>query len=347
MYQTRTQADLAPVMAGRKGAGIIPAKQAFPLHTLASDNSYGIFADGLLSILFRVPAEAAWSPSTLIEALPLGSGLQVYRHFRPGQETETYAVVSVPVPYEYPFTLFKGLLTLIRPGFVKREVARLEQATRTAEEAIHRAVSGAFVAEDALPQEGFEPLLSLLGLPEGGRPERKPPGSFNMGFLTLAGGKIGLLADCQSLPTLPDTTVPLPALQQEALLVSSIRFPSNADQALLSDIHKSEASFYREVLRAPWENGTTGTQGVKSQAPGRYAIVRAYFLMLVTRANRLRDSAEDYVAALRASGYPAHMSHLASRDQFCHLYPGNVHLLPDGLPLPLPMLDTVLERFLP
>ncbi len=347
MYQTRTQADLAPVLAGRKGAGIIPAKQAFPLHTLASDNSYGIFLNGLLSVLFRIPAEAVWSPTTLIEALPLGSGLQVYRHFRPGLETETYAAVSVPVPYAYKFSLLKGLLTLFRPAFVRREVARLEQATRTAEEAIYRAVSGAFVAEDALPQMGFEPFLSLLGLPGGERPERKPPGAFNMGFLSLAGGKIGLLADCQSLPTLPETTVPLPALEQEALLVSCVRLPDSVEQERLLDLHRSESAFYREVIRAAWDKGAAALSEWKGDESDRYVIVRSYFLMLDTRASRLRESAEDYIHALRASGYPAHASHLATRDQFCHLYPGNVHLLPDGLPLPLTLLDSVLERFLP
>jgi len=147
VYLSRTHADLKPVLASRKGIGTIPAKQAFPLHTLASDNGYGIFADGLLSVLYRVPEESIWSASSLVETLPLGSGLQVYRHF-PGDGSEiTYLAVSAPIPYTYRFSLPKGFLFLFKPGFVKRETARMEQASEAAYDAIQKAIGAAFVVE--------------------------------------------------------------------------------------------------------------------------------------------------------------------------------------------------------
>jgi len=346
VYLSRTQAELKPVLASRKGIGTIPAKQAFPLHTLASDNGYGIFADGLLSIVFRVPEEAVWAPSSLVETLPLGSGVQVYRHYLGNGEVTTYLAVSSPIPYVYRFSILKGLLSLFQPGFVKRETAKMEEATTAACDAILKAVASAFVVEEALPLEGFEPLLTLLGLERGTRPERRGPATYNMGYLALSGGKVALLADCQALPSLPKITVPLPPLGHEALYVTTLRVPLETEQSRLSENYHADLAFHREVLGAGGAKSAQ-TLGRAHGSPKRFTVLRSYYLLMDTQATRLRDTAEQMFRAFRASGFPAHASHLATKDQFCHLFPGNVNMLPDGLTAPITVLGTVLERLLP
>jgi len=164
-----------------------------------------------------------------------------------------------------------------------------------------------------------------------------------MGYIGISGGKVALLADCQALPSLPKITVPLPPLGIEALYVSSIRIPVETEQSRLSENFDADLAFQREVL----ETAPGSTRRAAHAGPKRFTVMRSYYLLMDARATRLRDEAEDLFRAFRTSGFPVHASHLASKDQFCHLFPGNVNMLPDGLTVPDTVLDLVLERLLP
>lgn len=349
----KMRSDLAPVLAGVKSAGTLRLSQIWPLHTQASDLRFGVFSNGVLSLLFRVDDPQALNPGGLLEALPLGGGLQVYQYMEPGVGPLLFLALSAPVPYTYSFAPFKGVLSVLRYGFVSKELRKLEEATEATHQALSRAAAVGLGSEDAIPLEGFGPLLDILGATD---PDATPPtpislASYNLNYLLLPDKRLGLLGDTQFLPGLPPDSLPRPPEELESLLCTTFYLPPQEEQAKHHQALEDLSAFEQEAFppkakarRAP----PTGRSVYRAAPQGpRYAYVRQYSLLLSERPLELKDAGEDYFSTLTAAGYPSHPSLVSSKDHYCHLFPGNYRIFLDGTLISSHLTTSLFERLLP
>jgi hypothetical protein len=340
-----------PALKEKGMAGKLPACEAYPVHAFASDLHYALLPNGILTCLFGAEGFARASFDRLLEGLPEASGLQVYSHHLPGNHTAAYLALSAPVAYQCPFAPLQGMGTLFKHHALAHELGKLDEATRITYEALLRCIQG---------EGGVQllsnptPLLKILG------PLRVSEASldcaesiaYNLSYILLGPSRLALLVDFNSFPSLSDAAFPLPSPELEFLSATCVQKPGHEDLARL-DVEVEDYLTFLHFFRKAATGRSEGFPSLDLIKPEGSVTLRGkvlakhYVLLFGTSLASLRVRAQEYFRELCRRGISFHASMIRTRENYCHLYPGNYKVLSDGIRLSADDVGSVLRRVQP
>ena len=332
-------------------AGRLPACEAYPVHAFASDLHYALLPSGVLTCLFGAGGFSRVDFGRVLETLPEASGFQVYTHHIPGDHSAGFLALSAPVAYQSPFAPLQGMGSLLRHQFLAKELARLDEATQATYETLVRCVQG---------ESGVQllsnptPLLQILGPLRVAEAALDCTGTiaYNLSYMLLGPSRLALLVDFNAFPGPSEASIPLPSPELEFLSATCVHKPGPEDLARL-DV---EAEDYLTFLHFFRKAGTGRGEGfppldlMASEGGltlrGR-VLAKHYVLLFGTSLASLRVRAQEYFRDLCRMGISFHASMIRTRENYCHLYPGNFGVLGDGICLEADQVGDVLRRVQP
>lgn len=341
-----------PALKERGMAGILPAVEMYPVHGFASDLHYTLLANGVLTCLFQAPSVTGMNVDRILEGLPVSSGLQIYSHHIPGGEDSQFLALSSLVPYRYPFSPLQGFGALVKSHSLGQEMERLELSTRETYETLLRCVNGESGALRLLSNP--TPLLQILGpirINEASL-ECSDSITYNLSYLLLGPSRLALLVEFNAFSVPGQGVVPHPAHDLEYLAATCIHQPKAQDLTRLD----SEVEDYLTFLNFFRKAGPTREVGFPSPdfhggeqsvtLKGK-VLAKHYVLLFGSTLVDLRLRAQDYIRDLCRMGISFHASMIRTRENYCHLYPGNYRLLSDGIRIEASKVPSVLKALHP
>ncbi len=341
-----------PALKERGMAGIIPSAEMYPVHGFASDLHYTLLANGVLTCLFQASSIAGMAMDRILEVMPVSSGLQAYSHHVPGGTDEQFLALSALVPFRYPFSPLQRFGALVNNHALGQELERLELSTRETYETLLRCVNGEAGSLRLLSNP--TPLLQVLG------PIRINEASlecldsitYNLSYLMLGPARLALLVEFNAFNAPGKGPVPHPAHDLEYLAATCIHQPEAQELRRLDSEVEDYLTFLNFFRKAgpSREPGFPAPDLFRGELPvtlkGK-ALAKHYVLLFGATLVDLRLRAQDYIQDLCRMGISFHASMIRTRENYCHLYPGNYRLMSDGVRIEVSQVPAVLKALHP
>ncbi len=330
-----------PALKERGMAGVIPASEAYPVHALASDLHYTLLENGVLSCLFQAKSLTSIHFDNVLNGLPYSSGLQLYSHHLPSGEANHFLALSSLVPYRYQFSPLRGFVSLIKRHSLNHELESLQYSTRDSYETLLHSVEGESKNLNLLSNPS--PLLQVLG------PIRISEGNikcsesitYNLSYLLLEPSRLALLIEFNDFmfPEYCEMFHPTNDLATSGLEYLAATCIHRPDAEGLSKLDV-ETEDYQSFLKFFRKEGQTKEKGFpaldlkiseKSPNPKGKVLAKHYVLLFGSSLVDLMLKVQGYIRDLCHKGVSFHASMIRTRENYCHLYPGNYRLINDGI----------------
>lgn len=339
-----------PALKEKGMAGVLPAALAYPIHAFASDLHYTLLPNGVLTCLFEAESFAGLPMDRILPGLPESGGMQVYSHHPLEGPPGRFLALSAPVAYQCPFSPLAGFGSLVRRQALARELMELETQTRAAYDTLLAAVQG--VGQLNLLSNPT-PLLGALGplrINEAAL-ESGETVSYNLSYLLLGPARLALLVEFNAFPKPDGPAVPLPAAGLEYLAATCIHRPSQEDLVRLN-LETDDYLTFLHFFRKAGSGRTTAFPSLDllgEEAVGLKGklLAKHYVLLFGASLATLRIRAQEYFQALSRQGISFHAAMIRTRENYCHLYPGNYKILGDGVRLEESEVPAVLQMVQP
>lgn len=340
-----------PALKEKGMAGILPAATAFPIHAFASDLHYTLLPNGVLTCLFEADGFSGLAFDRILQGMPDAGGLQVYSHHTPKGPPTYFLALSAPVAYQCPFAPLQGLGTLIRHHALAKEMEALATHTRSTYDSLLACLNG----------EGRvhllsnpTPLLGALGPLRIAGAELECAGesiTYNLSYLLLGPARLAFILEFNAFPKPGGEAIPLPAPGLEYLAATCFHRPSQEDLVRLN----LETEDYLTFLHFFRKAGTVRTgsfpavdlSAEPSVSLKGKVLAKHYILLFGDSLASLRVRTQEYIRELCQRHISFHASMIRTRENYCHLYPGNYKLLGDGVRLEGAEVPAVLRMVQP
>ena len=339
-----------PALKEKGMAGVLPAALTYPVHAFASDLHYTLLPNGVLTCLFEAESFAGLAFDRALQGLPESGGLQVYSHHPLDGSPSRFLALSAPVEYQCPFSPLRGLGTLVRHNALGKELLKLEGQTRITYDSLLSCLQG---GGKVRLLSNPSPLLGALGplrVMEAAL-ESGDSITYNLSYLLLGPARLALLVEFNAFPKPGAEAIPLPAPGLEYLAATCLHRPTQEDLVRLNletDDYLTFLHFFRKA-----SSGRTSAfpsldlLGEPAVSLKGKVLAKHYVLLFGTSLASLRVRAQEYFRDLSRQGVSFHASMIRTRENYCHLYPGNYKLLGDGVRLEEAEVPAILRMVQP